>query len=97
MHFQHGPGLVRLSSSPGLRACWGVRFGLMSFPGDGMEVEADARLAVEAGFDTIATGDHLRHPRDPVLPLLDGWSVLTWRCIADPEGNEFCIWTQPAT
>jgi alkanesulfonate monooxygenase SsuD/methylene tetrahydromethanopterin reductase-like flavin-dependent oxidoreductase (luciferase family) len=69
----------------------------MSFPGDGMEVEADARLAVEAGFDTIATGDHLRHPRDPVLPLLDGWSVLTWRCIADPEGNEFCIWTQPAT
>jgi alkanesulfonate monooxygenase SsuD/methylene tetrahydromethanopterin reductase-like flavin-dependent oxidoreductase (luciferase family) len=61
-----------------------VRFGLMSFPGDGMEVEADARLAVEAGFDTIATGDHLRHPRDPVLPLLDGWSVLTaWAATTD--------------
>jgi alkanesulfonate monooxygenase SsuD/methylene tetrahydromethanopterin reductase-like flavin-dependent oxidoreductase (luciferase family) len=48
----------------------------MSFPGDRREVDADARLAVEAGFDTLATGDHLRHPRDPTTPLLDGWSVL---------------------
>ena len=56
----------------------------MSFPGDGKEVEADARLAVAAGFDTIATGDHLRHPRDPVVPLLDGWSVLTaWAATTD--------------
>src|SRR6266568_2727274 len=30
----------------------------MSFPRDGREVEADARLAVAAGFDIIATGDH---------------------------------------
>jgi len=22
---------------------------------------------------------------------------LRWRCMADPEGNELCIWTQPAT
>jgi predicted enzyme related to lactoylglutathione lyase len=22
---------------------------------------------------------------------------IRWRCMADPEGNEFCIWTQPAT
>jgi len=61
-----------------------VRFGLMTFPGDRREVEADARLAAEAGFDTIATGDHLRHPRDPTTPLLDGWSVLTaWAATTD--------------
>ena len=61
-----------------------MRFGLMSFPGDAVEVAADARLAFEAGFDTIATGDHLRHPRDPLVPLLDGWSVLAaWAAITD--------------
>lgn len=51
-----------------------MRLGLMSFPCDRQEVEADGRLA-EAGFDLIATGDHLRHPRDPSIPLLDGWVV----------------------
>ena len=56
----------------------------MSFPRDGREVEADARLAVAAGFDIIATGDHLRHPRDRDMPLLDGWSVLTaWAATTD--------------
>lgn len=48
----------------------------MSFPADRREVDEDARLATEAGFDVIATGDHLRHPRDPASPVLDGWAVL---------------------
>lgn len=47
----------------------------MTFPADRLEVEADAALAMDSGFDVIATGDHLRHPRDPSIPLLDGWSV----------------------
>jgi alkanesulfonate monooxygenase SsuD/methylene tetrahydromethanopterin reductase-like flavin-dependent oxidoreductase (luciferase family) len=56
----------------------------MSFPGDSREVEADARLALEAGFDAIATGDHLRHPHDRSVPLLDGWSVITaWATITE--------------
>jgi alkanesulfonate monooxygenase SsuD/methylene tetrahydromethanopterin reductase-like flavin-dependent oxidoreductase (luciferase family) len=49
----------------------------MSFPGNRQEVEADAALAMEAGLDSIATGDHLRHPRDPSVPLLDGWAVVS--------------------
>ena len=49
----------------------------MTFPASRAEVEADATLATDAGFDLIATGDHLRHPRDPEVPLLDGWAVVT--------------------
>lgn len=47
----------------------------MTFPANGQEVVADATFARNAGFDLIATGDHLRHPRDPSVPLLDGWAV----------------------
>jgi alkanesulfonate monooxygenase SsuD/methylene tetrahydromethanopterin reductase-like flavin-dependent oxidoreductase (luciferase family) len=60
-----------------------MQFGLITFPGSGEEVTADASLAIEAGFDLLATGDHMRHPRDPRLPLLDGWSVLAaWATLA---------------
>lgn len=48
----------------------------MSLAGTAEDVIADARLAGEAGFDLIATADHLRHPRDPQVPGLDGWSIL---------------------
>lgn len=47
----------------------------MTFPANGQEVVADATLARSTAFDLIATGDHLRHPRDPSVPLLDGWAV----------------------
>ena len=53
-----------------------MRFGLMSLAGTPEDVIADARLAADAGFDVIATADHLRHPRDPQVPGLDGWSIL---------------------
>jgi alkanesulfonate monooxygenase SsuD/methylene tetrahydromethanopterin reductase-like flavin-dependent oxidoreductase (luciferase family) len=59
-----------------------VRFGLISLPGGRHDVLADARLAVDAGFDLIATADHLRHPRDPAIPSLDGWSVLAALAVA---------------
>src|SRR5947209_3691977 len=49
----------------------------MSFPKDRREVEADAKLAMQAGFHGIATGDHLRHPLDASIPLLDGWAVVS--------------------
>jgi alkanesulfonate monooxygenase SsuD/methylene tetrahydromethanopterin reductase-like flavin-dependent oxidoreductase (luciferase family) len=56
----------------------------MSFPGNRREVEADAAMAMGAGFDSIATGDHLRHPRDPSVPLLDGWGVVSaWAMCTD--------------
>ena len=60
-----------------------MRLGLITFPASGQEVFADLALASEAGFDLLATGDHLRHPRDPPLPVLDGWSVLAaWAATA---------------
>jgi alkanesulfonate monooxygenase SsuD/methylene tetrahydromethanopterin reductase-like flavin-dependent oxidoreductase (luciferase family) len=52
-----------------------MRFGLMSIPGSAREAMVELRTAEEAGFDVIATADHMRHPRDAGLPLLDGWSV----------------------
>ena len=60
-----------------------MRFGLITFPASGTEVITDLSLAAEAGFDLLATGDHMRHPRDPGQPLLDGWSVLAaWATLA---------------
>jgi alkanesulfonate monooxygenase SsuD/methylene tetrahydromethanopterin reductase-like flavin-dependent oxidoreductase (luciferase family) len=59
-----------------------VHLGLMSIPGDERAVLADVRLAADAGFDLIATADHLRHPRDPTVPGLDGWSVLAAWAVA---------------
>jgi alkanesulfonate monooxygenase SsuD/methylene tetrahydromethanopterin reductase-like flavin-dependent oxidoreductase (luciferase family) len=40
------------------------------------ELTAQARTVESAGFDTLVTGDHLRHPLDADFPFLDGWSVL---------------------
>lgn len=53
-----------------------LRFGLEAFPIDLGEVVSEAVRAEEYGFDVLATGDHIRHPRDPGVALLDGWSVL---------------------
>ena len=56
----------------------------MSLAGTGDEVMADAHLAADAGFDLIATADHLRHPRDVSVPGLDGWSTLVaWAVATD--------------
>jgi alkanesulfonate monooxygenase SsuD/methylene tetrahydromethanopterin reductase-like flavin-dependent oxidoreductase (luciferase family) len=53
-----------------------MRLGLITFPASKDEVLADMAMATDAGFDVLATGDHLRHPRDGGPPVLDGWSVL---------------------
>ncbi|MDP3984361.1 MAG: LLM class flavin-dependent oxidoreductase [Acidimicrobiia bacterium] len=53
-----------------------LRFGLYAFPFDLAGVVAEAGRAEECGFDVLATGDHIRHPRDPGVAILDGWSVL---------------------
>jgi alkanesulfonate monooxygenase SsuD/methylene tetrahydromethanopterin reductase-like flavin-dependent oxidoreductase (luciferase family) len=52
-----------------------MRFGMMSIPGSGLAAMAALREAEQAGFDVIASADHLRDPRDPARPVLDGWSV----------------------
>lgn len=54
----------------------------MSLPGSRDEAMSDARLAADAGFDLIATADHLRHPRDTSVPGLDGWSMLAAWAVA---------------
>ncbi len=59
-----------------------MRFGLISLAGSGAEAMTDARLAAEAGFDLIATADHLRHPRDASVGGLDGWSTLAAWAVA---------------
>jgi alkanesulfonate monooxygenase SsuD/methylene tetrahydromethanopterin reductase-like flavin-dependent oxidoreductase (luciferase family) len=53
-----------------------MRFGLLSIPEGRQAVRDDGALARTAGFDVLATADHIRHPRDPDSPVLDGWSVL---------------------
>lgn len=53
-----------------------LKFGLEAFPTDLAGVVAEAVRAEEHGFDVLATGDHIRHPRDPDVAILDGWSVL---------------------
>lgn len=53
-----------------------MRFGYMALPASGAAAYREAYAAEAAGFDVLATGDHLRHPRDPSVSVLDGWSVL---------------------
>lgn len=53
-----------------------IRFGLMSFRPAWQEAMEDAGRARRHGFDSLLTGDHLRHPRDPRFGFLDGWSML---------------------
>lgn len=53
-----------------------LKFGLEGFPVDLAGVVAEAVRAEEHGFDVLATGDHIRHPRDPEVAILDGWSLL---------------------
>ena len=54
----------------------------MSLAASSDEAMSDARLAADAGFDLIATADHLRHPRDISVPGLDGWSMLAAWAVA---------------
>lgn len=41
-----------------------------------------AEVVEAAGFDTLMTGDHLRHPFDAAAEFLDGWTVLAgWAAV----------------
>jgi alkanesulfonate monooxygenase SsuD/methylene tetrahydromethanopterin reductase-like flavin-dependent oxidoreductase (luciferase family) len=49
---------------------------MMSLPASRSESQLHAQWAQDLAFDSLWTGDHLRHPREVDAPFLDGWSVL---------------------
>lgn len=53
-----------------------LSFGIFAFPKDRSEAEAAADLAELYGFESLGTGDHIRHPRTPEDPVMDGWSLV---------------------
>src|SRR4051794_17605408 len=61
-----------------------ISLGLMSMPASWAEARLHAQWAEGCGFAALWTGDHLRHPRDPERPFLDGWSLLpAWATVTD--------------
>lgn len=62
---------------------WPVRLGIVIIPtSPWSEMVRRARIVEEAGFDTLMTGDHLRHPLDPAAEFLDGWTALAgWAAV----------------
>ncbi|WP_328989582.1 LLM class flavin-dependent oxidoreductase [Kribbella sp. NBC_01245] len=62
-----------------------MKFGLKVNPGNWQQASEWAALAEEAGFDGLWTGDNMRNPRDPAIPVLDGptlmaaWAATTSR------------------
>jgi alkanesulfonate monooxygenase SsuD/methylene tetrahydromethanopterin reductase-like flavin-dependent oxidoreductase (luciferase family) len=62
-----------------------MRFGLKVNPGTWDEAAQWARFAEEAGFGGLWTGDNMRNPRDPAIPVHDGptiiaaWAAITTR------------------
>jgi len=62
-----------------------MRFGLKVNPGTWDEASRWATIAEDAGFDGLWTGDNMRNPRDPAIPVHDGptlisaWAATTTR------------------
>jgi alkanesulfonate monooxygenase SsuD/methylene tetrahydromethanopterin reductase-like flavin-dependent oxidoreductase (luciferase family) len=62
-----------------------MRFGLKVNPGTWEEATLWAGIAEDAGFDGLWTGDNMRNPRDPSIPVHDGptlisaWAATTTR------------------
>jgi alkanesulfonate monooxygenase SsuD/methylene tetrahydromethanopterin reductase-like flavin-dependent oxidoreductase (luciferase family) len=54
-----------------------MRFGLNVNPAGWDEATHWAGIAEAAGFDGLWTGDNLRSPRDPAIPVLDGPTIIT--------------------
>lgn len=54
-----------------------MRFGLKVNPAGWDDASYWAGIAESAGFDGLWTGDNLRNPRDPAIPVLDGPTVIT--------------------
>lgn len=53
-----------------------MRFGLKVNAGTWSEAQQWAGIAEEAGFDGLWTGDNMRNPRDPAVPVHDGLTVM---------------------
>lgn len=54
-----------------------MRLGIALLPAPPWDEVVSQVLTVEqGGFDILMTGDHMRHPTDPEVEFLDGWSVL---------------------
>lgn len=53
-----------------------MRFGLKVNPGTWPEAARWAGIAEDAGFDSLWTGDNLRNPRDPAIPVHDGPTII---------------------
>lgn len=53
-----------------------MRFGLKVNPGTWPEAARWAGVAEEVGFDSLWTGDNLRNPRDPAIPVHDGPTII---------------------
>ena len=62
-----------------------MRFGLNVNPGTWEEASRWAAIAEDTGFDGLWTGDNMRNPRDPAIPVHDGptliaaWAATTKR------------------
>lgn len=53
-----------------------MRFGLKVNAGTWDEATRWAAVAEEAGFDGLWTGDNMRNPRDPAVPVHDGLTII---------------------
>jgi alkanesulfonate monooxygenase SsuD/methylene tetrahydromethanopterin reductase-like flavin-dependent oxidoreductase (luciferase family) len=59
-----------------------MRFGLKVNPGTWDEATRWAEIAEATGFDGLWTGDNLRNPRDPEIPVHDGLTLIAaWAAI----------------
>jgi alkanesulfonate monooxygenase SsuD/methylene tetrahydromethanopterin reductase-like flavin-dependent oxidoreductase (luciferase family) len=54
-----------------------MRFGLKVNPGTWEEASRWAAIAEDAGFDGLWTGDNMRNPRDPAIPVHDGPTLIS--------------------
>jgi alkanesulfonate monooxygenase SsuD/methylene tetrahydromethanopterin reductase-like flavin-dependent oxidoreductase (luciferase family) len=54
-----------------------MRFGLKVNPGTWEEAGRWAGIAEDAGFDGLWTGDNMRNPRDPAIPVHDGPTLIS--------------------
>lgn len=54
-----------------------MRFGLKVNPAGWDDASQWAGIAEAAGFDGLWTGDNLRNPRDPAIPVHDGPTIIT--------------------
>jgi len=54
-----------------------MRFGLKVNPGTWEEATRWAGIAEDSGFDGLWTGDNMRNPRDPAIPVFDGPTLIS--------------------